>query len=111
MTTLQEYLNNKYPNQEDKEQVKTILQEFYKTNDIELKYQISLRLPESVEDFPADLQEEAAKFLADKKREGIANNISELEQVEHIKSSFFRRLLLLSGRLFAKKGHATLKQR
>jgi hypothetical protein len=94
-----------------KEQLKVILSEFYKTNDIELKYQIALRLPKELNDYPNELKEQAKQFLVDKNGQGIPNNISELDKVQHVKSSFLRWLLLMTGRIFNKKGHITLKQR
>jgi len=94
-----------------KEQLKTILSEFYKTSDIELKYQIALRLPKESNEYPDELQAEAKKFLLDKNEQGIPKNISEFDKVQNIDSSFFRRLLLKTKRLFTKDRGITLKQR
>lgn len=93
------------------EQVKTILSEFYKTTDMDLKYQIALRLPKELNDYPAELQTEAKAFLHDKGKQGIPANISELDKVQNIDSSFLRKLLLKAKRLFKKDKGITLKQR
>lgn len=93
------------------EQVKTILLEFYKTTDMDLKYQIALRLPKELNDYPAELQTEAKAFLHDKGKQGIPANISELDKVQNIESSFLRKLLLKTKRLFKKDKGITLKQR
>lgn len=93
------------------EQVKTILSEFYKTTDMELKYQIALRLPKELNDYPAELQTEAKAFLYDKETQGIPTNISELDKVQNIESSFLRKLLLKTKRLFTKDKGIILKQR
>jgi hypothetical protein len=93
------------------EQVKTILSEFYKTSDIDLKYQIALRLPKQLNDYPAELQTEAKAFLHDKEKQGIPANISELDKVQNIDSSFLRKLLLKTKRLFTRDKGITLKQR
>jgi hypothetical protein len=93
------------------EQVKTILSEFYKTADIDLQYQIALRLPKELDDYPEELKTEAKAFLLDKARQGIPTNISELDKVQNIESSFLRKLLLKTKRLFAKDKGITLKQR
>ena len=94
-----------------KVQLGIILSEFYKTDDIELKYQIALRLPKELDDYPNELKDQAKKFLLDKNKQGIPSNISELDKVQHVKGSFLRRLLLMTDRIFNKKGHITLKQR
>jgi hypothetical protein len=47
-------------------QLKTLLLEFYETMDIELKYQIKLRLPKELDDYPEELKIEAKAFLNDK---------------------------------------------
>ena len=109
----QEVFESEHPRQETiyKEQLKTILSEFYKTDDIELKYQIALRLPKEVNDFPKELEKEAKAFLIDKGKQGIRNNISELDKFQNIESSFFQRLLLKTKRLFVKEKSITLKQR
>lgn len=93
------------------EQVKTILSEFYKTTDMDLKYQIAFRLPKELNDYPVELQTEAKAFLHDKDKQGIANNISELDKVQNINSSFIRRLLLKAKRIFTKGRGIALKQR
>jgi hypothetical protein len=93
------------------EQVKTILSEFYKTTDMELKYQIALRLPKELNDYPAELKTEAKTFLYDKETQGIPTNISELDKVQNIEGSFLRKLLLKTKRLFTKGKGITLKQR
>lgn len=93
-----------------KEQLKIILSEFYKTDDLELKYQIALRLPKGLDGYPNELKDQAKQFLLDKNKQGIPTNISELDKVQHVKGSFLRRLLLMTGRIFKKKGYITLKQ-
>lgn len=93
------------------EQVKTILSEFYNTTDMDLKYQIALRLPNELNDFPAELQTEAKSFLYDKEKQGMPTNISELDIVQNIDSSFLRRLFLKTKRLFIKERGIILKQR
>lgn len=93
------------------EQVKTILKEFYNTTDIDLKYQIALRLPKELNDFPAELQIEAKAFLYDKEKQGIPSNISELDKVQNVNSSLLRRLFLQTKKLFTKERSITLKQR
>ena len=109
----QNVFEREHPRQEAiyKEQLKSILAEFYKTNDIDLKYQCALRLPKETNDYPEELQTEAKAFLLDKEKQGIPNNISELDKVQNINSSFLRRLLLKTKRLFAKDKGITLKQR
>jgi hypothetical protein len=109
----QTVFEREHPRQETvyKEQLKTILSEFYKTTDIDLKYQCVLRLPKEQNDFPEELQTEAKAFLIDKDKQGIPTNISELDKVQNIDSSFLRRLLLKTKRLFAKDKGITLKQR
>jgi hypothetical protein len=94
-----------------KEQVKTILSEFYKTTDMDLKYQIALRLPKELNEYPEELQTEAKAFLHDKEKQGIPSNISEFDKVQNIDSSFLRRLFLKTKRLFKKERDITLKQR
>ncbi len=93
------------------EQLKTILSEFYNTSDIELKYQIALRLPKEINEYPGELQAEAKAFQHDKNKQGIPNNLSELGKVQNIDSSFLRRALLKVKRLFTKEKGVTLKQR
>lgn len=93
------------------EQVKTILLEFYKTSDIDLKYQIALRLPKELTDYPAELQTEARAFLYDKEKQGIPANISEVDKVQNVDSSFLRKLILKTKRLFTKDKGITIKQR
>jgi hypothetical protein len=93
------------------EQVKTILSEFYKTTDIDLRYQIALLLPKELDDYPEELKTEAKAFLYDKEKQGIPTNISELDKVQNIDSSFLRKLLLKTKRLFTKNKDITLKQR
>lgn len=109
----QNVFEREHPRQEAvyTEQLKTILSEFYRTTDIDLKYQIALRLPKELNDYPEELQTEAKGFLLDKGKQGIPSNISELDQVQNIDSSFFRRLLLKTKRLFTKERGITLKQR
>lgn len=94
-----------------KEQIKTILSEFYKTSDMDLKYQIALRLPKELKDYPEEFQNDAKAFLLDKEKQGIPHNLSELDKVQNIESSFFRRLFLKTKRLFQKERGITLKQR
>jgi len=94
-----------------KEQLKTILSEFCRTSDMDLKYQIVLRLPKELNEYPDELQTEAKAFLLDKDKQAIPNNISELDKVQNIDSSFFRRVLLKTKRLFTKDKGITLKQR
>lgn len=93
------------------EQLKTIISEFYNTRNIELKYQIALRLPKEINEYPHELQTEAKAFLHDKNKQGIPNNISELEKVQSIENSFLRRSLLKVKRLFTKEKDVILKQR
>jgi len=93
------------------EQLKAILSEFSRTNDIELKYQIALRLPNKIEDFPEELSEQGNIFLRHKSRQGVPNNIAELDEVQNIKSHFLRNVLLRIKRVFTKGGNITLKQR
>jgi hypothetical protein len=109
----QKVFEQEYPRQETiyKEQLKTILSEFYKTTDMDLKYQIVLRLPKELNDYPEQLQSEAKAFLLDKEKQGIPNNILELDKVQNIDSSFLRKLLLKTKRLFAKDKNITLKER
>lgn len=109
----QNVFEQEHPRQEAiyKEQLKTILSEFYTTTDIDLKYQISLRLPKELNDYPEELQTEAKAFLNNKEKQGIPNNILELDKVQNIDSSFLRRLLLKTKRLFRKEKGITLKQR
>jgi len=94
-----------------KEQLKTILSEFCRTSDMDLKYQIVLRLPKELNEYPDELQTEAKAFLLDKDKQAIPNNISKLDKVQNIDSSFFRRVLLKTKRLFTKDKGITLKQR
>ena len=109
----QKVFDEQYPRQEAiyREQLKTILSEFYRTTDMDLKYQIVLSLPKELADFPQELQTEAKTFLADKKKEGIPNNISELDKIQNIDSSLLRRLLLKTKRFFKKEKGITLRQR
>lgn len=93
------------------EQLKTVLLEFYETSDIQLKYQIALRLPKKLDDYPIELKEQAKKFLLDKEKQGVPRNIPELEKIQNIDSSFLRRLFLKTKRLFTKGRGITLKQR
>lgn len=90
------------------EQLNTILSEFYKTDDIELKYQIALRLPKELNGYPKELKNQAKQFLIDKKEQRIPNNVSELDKVQHLRGSFLWRLLLMTGKMFNKKGNITL---
>ena len=108
----QKIFEREHPRQETvfTEQLKTILSEFYQTTDVYLKYQIALRLPRKPNDYPKELQTEAKAFLLDKERQGIPNNISELEKVQNTNSSFLRRILIKAKRLFAKDKGITLKQ-
>jgi len=78
---------------------------------MDLKYQIFLRLPKELNEYPDELQTEAKAFLLDKDKQAIPNNISELDKVQNIDSSFFRRVLLKTKRLFTKDKGITLKQR
>lgn len=109
----QKVFEKEQPRQETiyKEQLKTILSEFYLTTDMDLKYHIVLRLPKELNDYPEELQNEAKTFLHDKVKEGIPNNIPELGKVQNINRTFFRRLLLKIKRLFARDKGITLKQR
>ena len=93
------------------EQVKAILSEFYKTTDLDLKYQIALRLPKELNDYPEELQTEGKAFLHDKEKQGIPTNIPELDKVQNINSSFLRKLVLKTKRLFTKDKGIILKQR
>jgi hypothetical protein len=93
------------------EQLKTILSEFYNTSDIELKYQIALRLPKETNEYPSELQAEAKAFLHDKTKQGIPQNITEFDKVHNIDNSLLRKLFLKTKRLFAKDKGITLKQR
>lgn len=93
------------------EQLKAMLSEFSKTNDLELKYQIALRLPNKIEDFPEELSEQGNIFLRNKSRQGVPNNIAELDEVQNIKNQFLRNVLLRINRVFTKGGNITLKQR
>lgn len=108
----QKVFEKEQPRQETiyKEQLKTILSEFYLTTDMDLKYQIALRLPKELNDYPEELQNEAKTFLHDKVKEVIPNNIPESIKVQNINSTFFRRLLLKIKRLFARDKRITLKQ-
>jgi hypothetical protein len=109
----EEVFRREAPKQEEayNVQVKTLTAEFYKTKDIELKYQIALGLPRKVIDFPKDLRGEAASFLKSKERESVPNNIAELNKVQNVGSSFVRKIILSISRRFSKKGGITLKQR
>lgn len=109
----EQIFNREGPRQEEAyhEQIKTIIGEFNKTDDLELKYQIGLRLPKRLEDFPIDLQEQARQFVKEEENQGIPNDISELDKIRNVKNSFLRRLLLSIMRIFSKKGDITLKQR
>jgi hypothetical protein len=109
----QKVFDQEHPRQEAiyKEQLKTILSEFYKTTDMDLKYQIALRLPKELNDYPEELQTEAKAFLHDKEKQGIPSNISELDKVQNIDGSFLRKLFLKTKRLFTKERGITLKQR
>jgi len=93
------------------EQIRTIVEEFNKTDDLELKYQIGLRLPRKLEDFPNELQEQARQFIKDEEKQGIPENILEMDKVQSVESPFLRRLLLSIRRTFNKKRGITLKQR
>lgn len=93
------------------EKVKTILSEFYKTTDMNLKYHIALRLPKELNDYPEALQTEAKAFLHDKEKQGIPSNIAELDRVQNIENSFLRRLFLKTKRFFIRERGITLKQR
>lgn len=93
------------------EQLKTLLSEFYKTSDIELKYQIALRLPKELDDYPNELKDQSKQYLLDKGKQGIPRNILELGKVQNIDSSFLRRLFLKTKRLFTKERGITIKQR
>ena len=108
-----EIFDQEYPRQNEiyKEQLKTIISEYYKTNDIELKYQIALQLPKELKDYPRELESEANAFLKDKSKQGIPNNVSELDKVQNIDSSFFRRLFSKTKNFFTKEKGITLKQR
>ncbi|MFT3680167.1 MAG: hypothetical protein QM791_07825 [Ferruginibacter sp.] len=75
-----------------KEQLEAILDEFYKTTDIDLKYQIALRMPKELKDYPDELQAKAKAFLHDKEKQGILSNMSGLDKVQNIDNSFLRRL-------------------
>ena len=79
--------------------------------DIDLQYQIALRLPKELDDYPEELKTEAKAFLLDKAKQGIPTNISELDKVQNIESSFLRKLLLKTKRLFTKDKGITLRQR
>jgi hypothetical protein len=93
------------------QQLKTILSEFYNTSDFELKYHIALRLPNDITEYPGELQKEAKKFLLDKNKQGIPENISEFDKVPNIGNSLLRKLFLKIKRLFTKNKGITLKQR
>jgi hypothetical protein len=109
----EELFNKEAPRQEEayNEQIRTILEEFYRSNDIKLKYQISLRLPKKMEDFPKDLQEQAKQFITEKKSQGIPHDMFEFEKVQNMKYSFARRLLLSITRMFRNQDRITLKQK
>ncbi len=102
-----------YPRQEAiyNEQLKTILEEFYKTTDIELKYQIALQLPKELKDYPEELQTKAKSFLHDKEKQGIPYNISESDKVKNTDTTLLRKLFLKTKRLFTIEKGITLKQR
>jgi hypothetical protein len=107
----QKVYESEYPRQEIayKRQLETILAEFHKTTDKDLKYQITLQLPSEVKDFPEELQKVANTFLLDKVKQGIPNNISELEQVQNIDNSFLRRIVLKVKSFFVKDKGISLK--
>ncbi|NML22893.1 hypothetical protein HHL16_18590 [Pseudoflavitalea sp. G-6-1-2] len=93
------------------EQLNAMLSEFFSTSDLELKYQIALYLPQKIEDFPEELSEQGHIFLRNKSKQGVPNNIAELDEVRNIKSYFLRNVLLRIKRAFTKGGNITLKQR
>lgn len=93
------------------EQILTIIDVFSETKNIELKYQIGLRLPKEAEDYPVEIRQRAKLFLQKKANQVVPSNISELETYKSIKLPLFKRLALLTKRIFLNKRSVTLKQR
>lgn len=93
------------------EQILTIIDAFFETENIGLKYQIGLRLPKEAEDYPVEIRQRAKLFLQKKAKQVVPRNISELETYKSIKQPLFQKLALLAKRIFLNNRNVTLKQR
>lgn len=100
----EEVYKTEYPKQEAarKEQIKIILEEFYKTTVLELKYQIALTLPQKVNDYPKELQTEAGIFIKEKDKQGLRGNMSEIKEQQNISSNGLQRIIFRLRGLFIK---------
>ena len=60
-------------------QIEILISEFFITNDLKLKYHISLRLPKETDDYPTQIKDQAKKYLLENKKQNIPTNAIELE--------------------------------
>lgn len=60
-------------------QKEILMSEFFITDDLELKYNISLQLPKEIDDYPIQIQDLAKKYLLENKKQNIPTNAMELE--------------------------------
>jgi hypothetical protein len=60
-------------------QIEILISEFFITNDLELKYHISLRLPKEIDDYPVQVRDQSKKYLLENKKQNIPTNAIELE--------------------------------
>jgi hypothetical protein len=88
-----------------------LIREFEKSQDMELRYHLSLRLADKIENFPPEIEKEASRYLKLKLELGTPTDILEFEKVEHINSPVLRRSALRFFRLLRNKNLITLKHR
>lgn len=60
-------------------QMEILISEFLMSDDLELKYYISLQLPKEIDDFPVPIGDKAEKYLSAYKKQNIPTCYSELE--------------------------------
>lgn len=60
-------------------QIEILISEFFITDDLELKYHISLQLPKEIDEFLIQTRDQAGKYLIELKKQNIPTNAMELE--------------------------------
>lgn len=60
-------------------QIEILISEFFFTDDLELKYHITLQLPKEIDEFPIQTRDQAGKYLIELKKQNIPTNAMELE--------------------------------
>jgi hypothetical protein len=60
-------------------QIEILISEFFVSNDLELKYHISLQLPKEIDEFPNAIKDQAEIYLQEYRKQNIPTNAMELE--------------------------------